>query len=117
MSTNGRPSNVTGCEVPGSTALTPACPPAGRATYPDVMGRSAPPNALEKRSRTCCPPTDVWIVCRTVLSASTRLSWVNGAGGMLPGSVSCGIETQLSTQCHAAPDPGSPPELAIIGPA
>src|SRR6266487_6175753 len=39
------------------------------------------------------------MVCRTVLSAKTKLSCVNGAGGMLPGSVSCGAATQLSSQC------------------
>src|SRR6266567_1237363 len=38
------------------------------------------------------------MLCRTVLSAKTRLSWVNGAGGMLPGSVNCGAAAQVPTQ-------------------
>jgi hypothetical protein len=79
---------MTGREVPGSIALTPACPPAGSATNAAVIGRAVPPNALEKRSRTCWPPIEVWMVWRSVLSAKTRFSWVNGAGGRLPGSVS-----------------------------
>src|SRR5690348_3961075 len=46
------------------------------------------------------------MLCRTVLSAKTRLSWVNGAGGMLPGSVNCGAAAHVPTQC--APQPGTP---------
>src|SRR5216683_764640 len=45
------------------------------------------------------------MLCRTVLSANTRLSWVNGAGGMLPGSVNCGAAAHVPTQC--APQPGA----------
>jgi hypothetical protein len=43
MSMAVRPSKVTVVEVLGSIALTPAAPPAGRATEMLVMGRSAPP--------------------------------------------------------------------------
>jgi hypothetical protein len=86
--TEERPPKVTGRELPGRIALTPACPSSGSATETEVIGSAAPPNALEKRSRRCLPPTDTWTVCRRVASASTRPSCVNGAGGMLAGSVS-----------------------------
>jgi hypothetical protein len=43
MSIAVRPSKVTDREVPGSIALTPAAPPAGRATEMLVIGRSLPP--------------------------------------------------------------------------
>src|SRR5215469_16895365 len=52
------------------------------------------------------PPTVTWIDCRTVLSAKTRLPLVNGAGGMLDGSVSCGAATQVATQCTPGPSAG-----------
>src|SRR6266567_2610809 len=61
------------------------------------------------------------MVCRSVLSARTRLSCVNGGGGMLAGSVSCGIDTQVSTQCplicgETPPaGPGLPGLLGLLG--
>src|SRR5215469_5347628 len=68
------------------------------------------------------------MLCRTVLSAKTRLSCVNGAGGMLDGSVSCGAAAQVPTQwpasacAFAAPDTlstGDPPgrTTALVIPA
>ncbi|MEV6710929.1 hypothetical protein AB0M48_02700 [Lentzea sp. NPDC051208] len=63
-----------------------------------MIGSTAPPNALENRNRIRRPPTETWTVWRSVASASTRLSWVNGGGGMLCGSVSCGIDVHVVTQ-------------------
>src|SRR6476469_2286421 len=99
---DGRPLKVTGRAVSGWIADTPAWPPAGRATETAVIGSAAPPNALENRSRRFDPPTVTRTVWRNVVSAMTRPSSVNGGGGMLPGSVSCGIEVQVLTQPPAA---------------
>src|SRR5882724_6330853 len=51
-------------------------------------------------------PTVTWMLCRTVLSAKTRLPLVNGAGGMLDGSVSWGVAAHVPTQW--SPNPGAP---------
>src|SRR5919206_4086445 len=45
------------------------------------------------------PPVDTRRVCRRVVSVRTDFSPVNGAGGRLAGSVSCGIAVQVFTQC------------------
>src|SRR5215469_9877165 len=51
------------------------------------------PNALEKRTRICDPPTDRWTTCRSV-------QFVNpGAGGMLFVSASSGEDAHEPTQC------------------
>jgi hypothetical protein len=57
---------------------------------------------LENRSRTRGPPIVTCTVCRSVLSARTTLPCVNGAGGMLAGSVSWGAAVQVPTQCPGA---------------
>src|SRR4051812_11580799 len=105
ITTEDRPANVTARELPGSMALTPTCPPAGSATETLVIGSSAPPKALEKRSRSFGPPTETRTVCRTVLSVKTAAGPVKGAGGRLAGSVSCGIDTHVFT--HRGPGPAS----------
>ncbi|WP_220447705.1 hypothetical protein [Nonomuraea diastatica] len=94
----GLPENVTGRAVPGRIVLTPARPPSGSATEAAVMGSGAPPNALEKRTRSRDPPADTRTLCRSVPPASTRPSFVYGGGGMLPGSVSCGMAVHVLTQ-------------------
>jgi hypothetical protein len=53
------PLNVTVWRVCGWIALTPAAPLAGSATVTAVMGKGVTPNALEKRSLICGPPTDM----------------------------------------------------------
>ncbi len=108
----GLPWKVTGRMVPGWTPLTPARPSRGSATDTAVIGSGAPPNALENRSRNCWPPTETCTVWRSVVSASTRPTWVNGGGGMLPGSVSCGMDTQVCTQRPPGPDPAPSAALA-----
>ncbi len=90
---------MTGRVVPSRMAPVPARPSSGSATDTLVRGSTAPPNALEKRRRMWSPPAETWTVCRSVVSVSTESSRVNGAGGMLDGSVNCGIDVQAATQC------------------
>lgn len=98
----GWPAKVTVRVVSGLIALTPALPSTDRVTETAVTGRSVPPNALDSWSLSCRPPVDTCTVSRTVLLASTRFGWVNGAGGMVAGLVSCGIAVHVSTQRDAA---------------
>src|SRR5690606_8216226 len=111
MTVPGRPLKVTGRSVPGSMPLAPALPSAGSATDAEVMGSAAPPKALENRRRIRPPPTETRTVWRRVASANTLFSPVNGGGGMLCGSVSCGIDVQVCTQRPSvtAERPGSLP--------
>ena len=96
--TPGRPAKVTARDVPASTELTPARPPPGIATPTRATSSFEPPNALLIRSRTRRAPAETRIVCRSVLSGSTRSSLVNGAGGRLAGSTRCGAAVQMPTQ-------------------
>lgn len=97
--TDEPPPKVTLRVVPSRMAPVPARPSSGSATDTLVIGSTAPPNALENRSRIWSPPAETWTVCRSVVSVRTASSWVNGAGGMLDGSVSCGIDVHAATQC------------------
>ncbi|GAA2734303.1 hypothetical protein GCM10010360_25300 [Streptomyces nogalater] len=45
------------------------------------------------------PPGPTCTVCRSVALSSTRSPCVNGAGGMLPGSVSWGMDAHVSVHC------------------
>jgi hypothetical protein len=107
--TEERPPNVRTRVEPGTIADTPALPSTGSATAAEVSGSAAPPNALENRTRSRDPPTVTCTVWRSVVSSSTEEVPVNGAGGRLPGSVSCGIDTQLCIQRRPRPEAAAGP--------
>lgn len=102
-----RRSPAAGCRA--RSRRQPARPSSGSATVTAVRGSAVSPKALEKRSRTRSPPVETRTVCRSVVSVRTARSSVNGGGGMLPGSVSCGIAVQVLTQCRAADDAAGRP--------
>jgi hypothetical protein len=86
---------VSGRDVPAVIELAPDRPPSGSATAALVMVSSAAPNALDSRSRNADPPADTRSVCRSVASANTTPSLVNGSGGNSADPMCTGAAVQV----------------------